>query len=272
MHVRGGALSNSKVVEALQPFIVSYWGQSNNEEIPKDIKPLYEQTEDGPVTNVRCFVMDPDGKMIHWFYGFPDKAQNPTHHTPKQVEDYYVSEIKKATAKLKIEGRKNELKLPDTSDGVRMYIRVKSPMQGSYNIPVVQVVENKAEWDTLSYPSSETKIDAGKLARWLNLCYPPGVNEQLKPYDKVEGTIILKSAGKDSKHRYAILSGKIKLSISESTDHPFEGTFEAVLKYKLDEAKVVSLQGVVSGNYPRKDPFRGWKDWPLTAAIESRPK
>jgi len=76
---------------------------------------------------------------------------------------------------------------------------------------------------------------------------------------------MLRPAGKQQ----AILSGKIRLGLSDPGNAPFEGTFDALLTYKGNRT---SLRGVVSGLYRRHDRVHD-RDmhWKLTAAVESRP-
>lgn len=173
---------------------------------------------------------------------------------------HWLDELAKVDAKP--EKRENKFNLPDVENGVRLFVRLKDvKMMDSYKSPVTEVVPDDGEWKLLEH--GERTIDAAKLSRWLKLVYPPGVNEQLHPYDTVSGTLTLKPVDDTT----AILSGRVTLSQNDNRDHPFTGTLEAVVTYD----KGISLRGVVDGLYPRKDPKRGWSDWKLNAAIESRP-
>lgn len=268
MHVRGSSLSQPKVIEALRPFIVAFWGQKDNEPIPADVRPLYEASGLGS-SNVRCFVLDPDARLVHSFNGFPENAGDPTRTTPEQYADYFAAEIARGSAAIRkpaapSQASRRTLTLPDVKDGVRLFIRLPDH-PASYGYPVVEVVENREEWKTLARPDSPRSIDAAKLLRWLRLCYPPGVNEQLEPFRVARGTLILRPAG----DKQAVLSGKIRLAMSEEGYDLFEGAFEAVLTYT---GSAVKLRGVVDGIYWRFDPPRNrWMDWRLATAVESRP-
>ncbi len=266
MHVRGSSLSHPKVIEVLRPFIVAFWGQANNEPIPKDIQPLYDASGRRSGSNVRCFVLDHQGKLLHWFNGFPGNNPNPMRYSTEEYATYFAEEISRGAAPLKAKLRASELRLPDVKSGVRLFIRLPEH-RGSYGAPVVEVVQNQGEWATLSYPETAREIDAEKLSRWLRLCYPAGVNEQLQPYESIQGMLVLTPAGKNR----AILSGRIRLAMSDAGQPRFEGTFEALLTYKRNQ--VSSLRGVVSGLYRRRDRVHE-RDmhWRLTAAIESRPE
>ena len=176
MHVRGSSLSHPKVIEALRPFIVAFWGQANNEAIPDDIQPLYDRSGRRS-SNVRCFVLDHEGNLLHSFNGFPGNDPNPMRYSSDEYAAYFTDEINRRAVPLKVKLRDSDLKLPDVKQGVRLFIRLPEH-RGSYGAPVVEVVENKDEWTTLAYPKAAREIDAQKLSRWFRLCYPAGVNEQ----------------------------------------------------------------------------------------------
>lgn len=265
MHVRGSSLSQPKVIEALRPFIVSFWGQADNEPIPADLLPFYRASARGS-SNVQCFVLDAKGKLLHGFDGLPAIQGRPLTLSPGQLSDYYVREITRGTKGLALPLPKNEAvtRLPHVKDGVRLFIRLPG-RQDTYGYPVVETVENKAEWTTLAYPKVSREIDAGKLSRWLSECYPPGVNEQLHPFGSVKGTLTLKPTGPHE----ALLTGQVRMAKTNGDYELFEGTFEAVLSY----GTATTVRGVLSGIYWRLDaPRNRWVDWELTAAIESRPK
>lgn len=267
--MRGSSLSDPKVIDALRPFIVTSWNQHNDESTPKEIQSLLDAESPGRGSNSHCFILDSGGRLVHPFNAFPPLTRGPAQPTNESVA-YFAAEVARGAEKLKLskDAYKNHaVTLPDAARGVRLFVRLPdSRMSNAYRSPVVETVEDKGEMKFLARPESERTIDAAALSRWLKLCYPGGVNEQIGPFDTVEGTLTLKSAGTDT----AVLSGKIKMASRERADHPFEGTFEAVLTYKGD---AVSLRGVVDGAYPRFDqPRQKWMDWKLVVAVESRPE
>lgn len=268
MHVRGSSLSQPQVIEALRPFIVAFWGQANDEPIPADLRPLYAASN-ARGSNVTCFVLDAGGRLLHSFNGFPGQMGNPTAYSREQYAAYFAGEITRGAARLSQPppARRDEelkLRLPEPTNGVRLFVRLPYA-RDSYSYPVVETVENRDEWATLAYPTAEREIDAAKLSRWLRLCYPPGVNEQLEPFGVVKGKLTLTPAGKDQ----AILSGKIRLARSATDYDIFQGTLEAVVTYASASKSTVSLRAVVDGTYWRFDRYRnGWMDWKLVAAIE----
>lgn len=269
MHVRGSSLSHPEVVEALRPFIVTFWGQSNNERLPDDVLPLHQASGGASHfatgSNVRCFVLDADGRLLHWFNGFPNHTGNPTGRSSDEFAAYYIREINRSGAGRTARRAEMPLKLPEVGNGVRLFIRFTG-QRDAYASPVVEAVESLDEWKTLSPPTSAREIDAAKLSRWLRLCYPAGVNEQLEPYTGVHGKLTLTPAGPNQ----AVLAGKVRMDLPDRKSPPFDGTFRAVLTYGTGGA--VRLRGVVEGGYPRFDWNQvAWADWPLTVAIESRP-
>jgi len=265
MHVRGSSLSQPQVIEALRPFIVSFWGQADNEPIPADLLPFYKASERG-TSNVHCFVLDSKGKFLHGFDGLPVIQGSPLTLSPAQLSAYYVREIARGTKGMSLPLPKGEplTRLPDVKDGVRLFIRLPG-RQDTYGYPIVETVENRDEWKTLAFPKTSREIDAGKLSRWLSLCYPPGVNEQLHPFGSVKGALTLKPTGPNE----ALLSGKVRMAKSDGDYELFEGTFEAVITY----GTATTFRGALTGIYWRFDaPRNRWMDWDMTAAIESRPK
>jgi hypothetical protein len=265
MHVRGSSLSQPQVIEALRPFIVSFWGQAGNEPIPADQLPFYKATG-RQSSNVYCFVLDSTGQFLHGFDGLPAIQGRPLTVSPGELASYYVREIARGTKGLSLPLPKSAAvtRLPEAKDGVRLFIRLPG-RQDTYGYPIIETVENRDEWQTLAYPKASREIDAGLLSRWLSLCYPPGVNEQLHPFGSVKGALTLKPTGPTE----ALLSGKIRMAKSEGDYELFEGTFEAVLTY----GAATTVRGVLSGIYWRFDaPHNRWSDWELTTAIESRPK
>jgi hypothetical protein len=263
MHVRGSSLSHPKVIEVLRPFIVAFWGQANNEPIPADVRPLHEASSDGG-SNVRCFVLNSEGRLLHSFNGFPGNAGNPLAYSRDDYASYFAAQIARGAAGLALPKRESLLKLPDTRDGVRLFIRLPSG-RDSYAFPVVETVDNQDEWKVLARPEASRPIEARRLLRWLGRCYPPGVNEQLEPFRSAKGTLTLRPAGKEQ----AILSGDVRLAMTDGGHDLFRGSFEAVVTYR----PAVTLRGVVDGTYWRFDPrHSAWMDWKLTTAVESRPE
>jgi hypothetical protein len=261
MHVRG-VLSHNAVIEALRPYIVAFWGQAEDEPIPADVQPLYDTAGFGH-SNVRCFVLDSSGKLLRGFNGFPGNSGDSTRYSLSQYVSYLTGEIARAGAEAPLPKEPSSLRLPDARNGVRLYIRLPG-RRDSAGTPVLAALENHDEWATLAQPKTARKVEARKLSRWLSICYPSGVNEQLEPYRTVKGNLTLTPLGKDQ----AILSGDIQMAMSETDYEIFEGKVEALITY----GAATTLRGVVDGKYWRHETRNNrWFDSRLTAAIESRP-
>jgi hypothetical protein len=151
----------------------------------------------------------------------------------------------------------------------------------AYRAPVIEVVPLKEQdWKLLAYPDERQSVEAATLKPWLSEVYPGGVMERTNPQTKrvykikaVEGKLSLAPAGADDKHRYALLSGNIRLRDEGKDGFSFEGKLEVVLTYKLNDPNVRTLRGVFEGIYPRFDRMRNrTRNLPLQAAFESRPE
>ncbi len=92
------------------------------------------------------------------------------------------------------------------------------------------------------------------------------------PVSFSEGDLVLAPAGSNGKTRYALLSGRVKLTDEGPGDFSYEGKLEIVLTYGSTQAKVASLKGVFDGIYPRYSRVQERvRKIPLRAAFESLP-
>jgi len=160
-------------------------------------------------------------------------------------------------------------------------VSLKDDRMTAYRAPVVEVVPlDQHDWKPLAYPYERRTVDAASLKPWLREVYPPGMMERTNPRTKlvykiktVEGKLSLASAGSDDKHRYALLSGTIRLTDEGADAFSYEGQLEVVLSYKPNDSNVKSLRGVFDGIYPRFDRMHNRTRYlPLQAAFESRPE
>lgn len=270
--MRGSSLANRDVLEALEPFIVVTWSGKPDSEEAAEIRKIWEDS--GIVylrkkrTNIFCFLLDPKGDLVHAFGAFPNGAINPNAAGPTQDAKYFLGEIEKGAAKLTIpEARPTgELRLPDVPSGVRVFVRSRA--RGG-DLPIVVEAVPDEEWKTLPYPESKIPVEATKFEAWLRMIYPPGFNEQMYGWKKIEGSFTLEPAGEGS----AILRGTVRLATRntyrKSEEIVQKTTVEAVLRYA--DGKPSSLRGVVEGRYPRHDDLDGEIVVPVRATVESRP-
>ena len=240
----------------------------------------------GRQSNVDLAVLDSEGKLIHWFDAFRRMGAQrfPGGQIRESLGDYTVRELGKAIPELNLAGtptKQHPLKLPDLEQsGIRIFVRLLEQRMIAYRAPVVEAVAlTRKDWKPLNYPRKKSTIDASLLKKWLSQVYPPGVMERTsqqtkKVYQisKVEGDLTIEPAGSDGKLRYALLSGKIRLTDEGPGDFTYEGEIEIVLTYNNSKAKPLSLRGIFDGIYPRYNPVqRQSREIPLRAAFESLP-
>jgi hypothetical protein len=233
-------------------------------------------------SNVDLAVLDSSGRLVHWFDAMPRDARGPR----RSLAQYTARELQTAARWLKIDvgrARKRPLKLPDLkqSRGIRVFVSLKDDRMTAYRAPVVEVVPlTKQDWKPLAYPIEKRNVEAGVFKSWLSQVYPPGMMERTNPRTKlvykikaVEGTLLLSPAGADDKHRYALLSGTVRLTDEGQDEFSYEGKLEVALTYKLGDPNVKTLRGVFEGIYPRYDRMHNrTRRLPLLAAFESRPE
>jgi len=279
-------------VRTLRPFIAASWhGHRDNPNLPKPVQEVWRRKfsnrrAKNRQSNVDLAVLDSSGKLIHWFDGFrPSEAVG--FRGPQKREslgDYTARELQIALLGIdlaEIREKKHPLVLPQLEKpGIRVFVQLLDDRMRAYRAPVVEAVAlGKADWKALEYPRKKRNVDAGKLKKWLAQVYPPGVMERTsqqtkKVYQisKVEGELTLEAAGSNGKTRYAILSGKVKLTDEGPGDFSYGGELEIVLTYGSSQAKVLSLKGVFDGIYPRYSRVQERvRKIPLRAAFESLP-
>lgn len=272
--MRGSYLSNPEVVRLLKPFVVTSWHGADPAQMPPEVRNVYTASDLPKNTNVTMFVLDQQGRVVHSFHGL----QNP-----RSTGSSYAQEIGKARALLKLPDppptadQKLDLRLPDLAPtgsglpaGLRLFLRRNQ--QGAGKQLVVEVVAMKPEeWKVLAFSEKAKPIEPAALKNWLVQMYPPAIRtaDQQKPFSRINGSLILEPAGSDPNGRYALLRGEVILSKGDDNESAFQGTLRAVLTYRSHAADVVSVQGIVEGDYLYR--IRGTQAIPLRAAIESRP-
>ncbi|MFP6634022.1 MAG: hypothetical protein VCD16_15420 [Planctomycetota bacterium] len=276
----------------MQPFIaVSWHGHRDDPNLPKPVQEVWRRKFSNrqarnKQSNVDLAVLDSSGKLVHWFDGFRRIEPQGFRGGQKResLGSYTVRELQIALLGLdpaEIREKKHPLVLPDVEEpGVRVFVQLLDDRMRAYRAPVVEAVAlGKADWKTLEYPRKKRNVDAGDLKKWLSQVYPPGVMERTsqqtkKVYQisKVEGNLTLAPAGSNGKTRYALLSGRVKLTDEGPGDFSYEGKLDIVLTYGSTQTKMVSLKGVFDGIYPRYSRVQERvRKIPLRAAFESLP-
>ena len=238
--------------------------------------------QQGMQSNVDFAVLDSKGRLIHWFDAMPRTRLGPRN----SLAQYTARELQRTARWLKVDElrtKKRSVQLPDLkkSRGIRVFVSLKDDRMTAYRAPIIEVVRLKEQdWKRMSYTYQRQSVEAATLKPWLSQVYPGGVMERTNPRTKtaykiksVEGKLSLAPVGADDKHRYALLSGRIRLIDEGKDEFSYEGKLEIVLTYELDDPSVKTLRGVFEGTYPRFDRMRNrTRNLPLQAAYESRPE
>jgi hypothetical protein len=283
-------LINTAVIDQLQPFIVAAWhGHRNDAEIPTAVRDVWREKfkrQRGPrqqtQSNVDLAVLDSKGRLVHWFDAMPRDRLGPR----GSLAQYTARELQRAAGWLKLDERRAKRRpvtLPELkqSRGIRIFVSLKDDRMTAYQAPVIEVVPlDEKDWKLLAWSEEPRSVAASALKPWLREVYPSGMMERTNPRTKkvykiksVEGKLSLTPAGSDDKHRYALLSGTVRLTDEGTDDFSYEGKLEVVLKYELGSPTVKTLRGVFDGIYPRYDRFHDrLRRLPLQAAFESRPE
>ena len=280
------------MVRTLRPFIAASWyGHRDDRDIPDPIREVWRQKfknrrAKNKQSNVDLAVLDSSGKLVHWFDGFRRIKPQGFRGGQKResLGDYTVRELQIALLGIdlkEIREKKHPLVLPDLEKpGIRVFVQLLDDRMKAYRAPVVEAIAlEKADWKPLEYPRTKRAVDASVLKKWLSQVYPPGVMERTSQQtklvyqiSKVEGALTFEPAGSNEETRFALLSGKIKLTDEGPGDFSYEGKLELVLTYGRTQSKMLSLKGVFDGIYPRYSRVQERvRKIPLRAAFESLP-
>lgn len=274
--MRAGQLSNPAFVKLLRPFIVTSWHGIAETDMPADVKEIFDSADIPKRSNVFMFVLDQRGRLVQGFNALRGGPRGKEGVSSPQQE--ITSALSKLNLPDNLANRTQEhpLVLPDLSpanstvpSGVRMFVR---PTDQRGKRLVIEVVAMKPdEWKVLEYPEQTTRIQPEDLQKWLVQMYPPAIRtaDQKKPFAKITGSLRLEPAGADEQHRYALLSGEVRLAKGDENESAFEGTLQAVVTYRIVAPSVESVQGVLEGDYLYR--VRGTQRIPLISVIESRP-
>lgn len=270
------------MIETLRPFIVAVWNGRTNEEMPPDVREVYEAAQSTPrQTNILLCVLDERGKLIRAFPPFPGPHPGSLGFDQERMGQYLKDQIDRSTAGMKlpaVQARKT-LTLPDIEGvgqpaGVRIMASFAANRLNHYRVPVVEVVPLKeSERQALAHPAGPVNLSADSLRRWLEQMYPPAVMDGRGGFKRIAGTLRLRPAGADAESRYAVLQGRVEFALDNRSATLYEGDLEIVLSYSPTSGELVSLRGVLEADFPRQDLHgRTVETVRMTAAIESRPK
>ncbi len=272
--MRGGSLSSADAVDALRPFIAVAWNGRGVDEMPDDIRELWNAAKPGG-RNISCMVLDSAGKFVKAWWPLPEGPGERGGGDPfgrERLGRFMKDQIEKASAGLeKPEPPKRTLTLPTAEGaGVRIFLTLKpkgrAPM--NYKAPTVEAVTTTdAEKKALAVPEKPRDVDAADLRRWLEQIYPAAIMDSTGKPPALKGTLTLSPAGK----RAAVLKGEIVFTMDDRAKTEYRGTLEVAITYG-DGADFVSLRGRFEGMYPKGDAKRGKPiEHTMTAVIESTP-
>ena len=280
--MRGSSLSDRSVTKALESFIVCVWNGANRREMPTDVRAIWDAADLGRrvKNNIVLFVLDRRGAFVDWFQPFPGKNPSSLGFSSRRQAEYIRSQIERIKKRLPSPRQvkaKTELTLPELARGkrgVRVMLSLDSPRMSSYKAPVVEVVEIAAtEQTALAYPKKPRAIDASSLGRWLRQIYPPAIMIRSGQVTSVSGQLQLTAAGSNGEHRYATLTGDVRMTMDDGHGTTFSGTLEAVVTYAPGVDAMRTFRGVYEGVYPKPDRHRRRpQEIGLRAVIESLPE
>jgi hypothetical protein len=270
-------------MEAMRPYIVTSWGrrEPQSPEIKALLKKLGADADGGlGWSNAYVAILDARGEPVHAFDGA--QAGVSGRRDPNARPDYLAEEFVKGWAKLDPappapKPKPKSLTLPDVRGpespaGVRLFSRSAAPGFGDV-VTVRTAPMSPEQRRALAYPAEARSIEAQTLRSWLELLQLPRVRETdaNTPFDKIEGSLKLQSAGTDGKSRTATWTGSIELTKKDGFSSA-ELTFEAVVFYAPDRPEPRSVRGVLAGTYRYRLRGEDRTTLKMSAALESRPE
>lgn len=267
-HVRGSSLAWTESLEALRPFIVTWWSGRSADSMPTDVRKVYDEANFGADhVNLALLVLDEHGKLLRSTipfvqppaYQFDPEAQG--RGFKKQLDELFsgLSLPKPPTASRK-------LKLPSLSGpGVRVYLTFDANRLNHYRTPTVEAVATTMEMGkALRYSAIKREISISTLRPWLEQLYPPAIMDGYGGFSRIEGKLIAQPAGKDKTHRYVVVEGEVRFELDNQARSTYSGKLSVVLQYSLGSDLLGSVRGVFDSEIPK-----GPERIPMHAAIES---
>ncbi|CAN5221703.1 hypothetical protein BH11PLA2_BH11PLA2_17430 [soil metagenome] len=275
-HVRGSSLVWPATLEALRPFLLTWWSGRTVEDMPADIKAVHDEAKfGGKHVNIALVVLDENGK--HLRASVPSVKPGDSRFDPDKMGKDFKRQLddmlQGLTLPKVVAPGKPKLTLPDLCtegkpNGVRIYFTAAENRMHHYRTPIVEAVPmTEGIRKALRYPAAETKLTADDLKPWLEQIYPAAMMEGHGGFKSIEGKFTLKPAGQDTTHRYAIAEGNAWFELDDVDATYYRGTLAFVMKYPLKDDTLSSLRGVIDCTVPR-----GPERIKLTAAIESLPE
>jgi len=279
--VRGSSLAYPPVLDRLRPFLVTYASARRVEDFPEDVLALLGPANRRPQhLNLGLMVLDPDGKVLRQAtpyvrppaFQFDPEAQGKDFL--RQVDDLLAGLTLPAAPK-----GKAALALPDVAGkeplaGVRVYLTFGANRLNHYRTPTVEAVKTTKELrQALRYPTEATTWKATALWPWLEQIYPPAIMDGKGGFDRIEGELTFKPAGRQGDTRWALVEGDVAFALDNMTKIAYTGRLSVAVEYGADSDEAVAVRGVCECVFPKHNPQgQVVERIRMTAAIESRPR
>ena len=275
-HVRGSSLVWPATLDALRPFVLTWWSGRTVDDMPADVRAVYDAADlGGRHINIALVVLDERGR--HLRAAVPRVRPNEFRFDPEsQGKDFkrQLDELVNGLTLPKVAApAEPKLTLPDVCaegkpGGVRIYLTAAENRLNHYRTPIVEAVPmTDPVRKALQYPDAATTRTAADVRPWLEQVYPAAIMDGHGGFRGITGELAFRPAGRDATHRYAVLVGAVDFELDNASRSSYRGDLAFVLKYPANDAAVASLRGVIDCTVPK-----GPERIKLTAAVESRPE
>lgn len=267
------------MLESLKPYLLCVWNGRDGDDAPPEAQRLVRESGAGRgASNIRCFILDSSGKLVHAFDGLTNR-HGDMGDMKRRMPNFFLRQLDLAEARLELPAKvaeKKTLTLPTVAGagdpaGVRVYLRFGENNLGHFQVPTVEAVAlGKAEREALRFSDQPRTLSAAMLKSWLCQCYPPAVMDGMGGFRQISGTLTWKPAGQDANYRYAIISGIVSFELDNQGRAKYEGPLEMALRYRGDKRELADFRGVLSTIVPKQNPQGIPVEWiDMAVTIES---
>jgi hypothetical protein len=279
--VRGSSLAWPASLDALRPFIVTYWSGRTVADMPDDVYAVVDAAGFRQKhLNLALFALDADGKVLR--SSNPQVRPSATRFDPESMGRDFRRQLDDMLDGLPLpkvaSADPPKLTLPDvTGDGrpagVRVFLTFAKNRLNHYRTPTVEAVKwTAAMRDALRYPDERRGVSADGLRPLLEQLYPPAIMDGHGGCRRIDADLTLTPAGSDGATRYAVLKGTVAIELDNANRTRYEGPLALVVTYAADNAAARALRGVGTWDVPKHNPQGQVAETiRMTAAIESRP-
>ncbi len=275
-HVRGSSLAWPESLEAVRPFIITWWSGRTLQDMPDEIRRVVDAAGfRQPHINLALVVLDEKGNVLNSIV--PRIRPGAFRGDPEAQGRDFKSQLDELLKNLKIPSGERparpRLTLPDVCGegqpaGVRIFLTFAANRLNHYRTPVIEAVPMSPEVsESLRYPAEAKTVTAAQLRPWMEQIYPAAIMDGKGGFRSIEGRLRFSPAGDDADFRYAVIEGDVDFLLDNEAQSAYRGNLSLVLKYKRDSDALYSIRGVCESTIPK-----GPERIRMTAAIESRPE